>query len=357
MRASHAGLLASLLLPALAACKEETRAAAPRPVRTETVTLRPAEDSRLVVGEIRPRREADLGFRVGGKLLARPAEMGAIVRRGDLLARLDDQDYRNKLRAAEADLAAAAAAVAEVQASEGRTRALLASGTATRASFDVAVKNRRAAEANLDSAQAALDLARDQLRYTELRAEADGVVTAVGPEPGKVMNAGEMAVRIAPPAERDAVFAIPEPAFTAAEAPVFRVALLSDPSVAVEGTVREIAPVADPATRTYLVKVALAEAPAQMRFGAAVSGRLQARGAPVATLPGSALFDRQGRPAVWVYRRQDGTVALKEVTLARYAGDQVQVASGLAEGEIVVTAGVNRLHEGQKVRLMDGARS
>ena len=118
---------------------------------------------------------------------------------------------------------------------------------------------------------------------------------------------------------------------------------------------REVSPVADTATRTYLVKVTLRKPPEEMRFGASVVGRLKATTAPVVVLPGSALFDKAGKPAVWVYQSASGTVALKPVGISRYETDRVVLSEGLVKGDIVVTAGVNRLREGQKVRLADGA--
>ena len=274
-----------------------------------------------------------------------------------MLARLDEQDYQNKLRSADADVASAAAVLTEAQGAEGRLRQLLATGTTTRANYDAALKNLRSAEAKLDSAKAALALAKDQVGYAELNAEFDGIVTAVGAEPGQVINIGQMVVRLALPDEKDAVFAIAESAFRgrpAGDRPEVIVALLSNPSMTADGVVREISPVADATTRTFQVKVTLKSPPDAMRFGSSVVGRLKATTAPVVVLPGSALFDKAGQPAVWVFQAATSSVALKPVAVARYETDRVVVSEGLAKGEIVVTAGVNRLREGQKVRLADG---
>jgi RND family efflux transporter MFP subunit len=242
----------------------------------------------------------------------------------------------------------------EAAAAEGRLRELLASGTTTRANYDAALKNMRSGEAKLDSSQAAVDLARDQLKYTELRADFAGIVTAVGAEPGQVVNVGQMIVRLAQPTEKDAVFAVAESAFRdrpPGDRPEVIVTLLSNPGVSAEGVVREVSPVADPATRTYQVKVTLKSPPREMLFGASVLGRLKATTAPVVVLPASALFDKQGVPAVWIYQPASGSVALKPVAVARYETDRVVISEGLVKGDVVVTAGVNRLREGQKVRL------
>jgi RND family efflux transporter MFP subunit len=347
---------------ALAACNEQEAAKAPdiRPVRTLVVEPKPIDDDRQAVGDIRPRHESDIGFRVAGKLTARLVDVGAMVKKGASLARLDEQDYQNKLRAAEADVAAAEAALVEAQAAEGRLKQLLASGTTTRANYDAALRNLRSAEAKLDSAKAALALAKDQLGYAELHADFDGIVTAVGAEAGQVVNTGQMIVRLAAPAEKDAVFAIAESAFRDQppenQRPEVIVTLLSNPGIVAEGAVREVSPVADPATRTYQVKVGLRSPPEQMRFGASVIGRLKTVTAPVVVLPGSALFDKGGKPAVWLVDKASNAVALKPVQVARYEMDRVVIAEGLAKGDVVVTAGVNRLREGQKVRVGEGGK-
>lgn len=347
-----------LLLLALGGCEEQiaTVNTELRPVRTKLVILQRIEDSRRAIGEIRPRQEADLGFRVSGKIISRNVDVGTIVKRGDIIARIDNQDSRNRLQSALADVNAADAVLMEAQLSESRQRILLAQGITTQAKFDIALKNTRGAQASLDSAKVAVAMARDQVTYTELAAEFDGIVTAVGAEAGQVVNVGQMIVRLAPPTERDAVFAIAESAFEGfqpEDRPQVTVTLLSDPAISSDGAVREVSPIADPATRTYQVKVGLENPPEQMRFGASVSGKLKALTAPVVILPGSALFDLAGKPAVWVYHADTSTVALQRVTVKGYETDRIIVSDGIAQGDVVVTAGVNQLREGQKVRLAE----
>jgi RND family efflux transporter MFP subunit len=169
-----------------------------------------------------------------------------------------------------------------------------------------------------------------------------------------------MVVRLARPEQVDGVFNVAESAFRdrkSGETPAVVVSLLSSPGVVADGVVREVSPVADPATRTYQVKVSLENPPPAMRFGASVMGRLKATTAPVIVLPGSALFDKGGKPAVWLFDSGTSTVTLKPVEVARYEADQVVVSSGLSKGDVVVTAGVNRLREGQHVRLAEAAGS
>lgn len=355
---SFAVLVAAL---GVAGCKEaEAPKQEVRPVRTVVVDPKPIEDDREAVGEIKPRRESDIGFRVSGKVVSRAVDVGVSVKEGEPLARLDDQDFQNKLRSAEADVTSAEAALVEATASEDRQSQLLEKGVTTKANYDAALKNKRAAQASLDSAKAALELAKDQLNYTELKADFDGIVTAVGAEPGQVVNSGQMVVRLAKPDQVDAVFNVAESAFRdrkAGEKPEVIVSLLSSPGIKAEGVVREVSPVADPATRTYQVKVTLEDPPVAMRFGASVLGRLKATTADVVVLPGSSLFDKEGKPAVWIYDSTTSTVHLQPVTVARYETDLVVISEGLSKGDIVVTAGVNRLREKQAVRLLEGSSS
>ena len=350
---------ALVLLVAVSGCGQEApKLGEVRPVRTYVVDLKPIEDDRQAVGEIKARQESDLGFRVSGKLISRVVDVGATVKKGDLLARIDEQDFQNKLRSAEADTASAAAVLVEAQGAEGRLRQLLSTGTTTRANYDTALKNLKSAEAKLESARAALALAKDQVGYTDLVADFGGIVTAIGAEPGQVINIGQMVVRLALPGDKDAVFAIAESAFRgrpSSDRPEIVVTLLSNPNTSADGIVREISPVADPATRTYQVKVTLRDPPEQMRFGSSVSGRLKSTTAAVAVLPGAALFEKDGKPAVWIYQAATSTVTLKPVVVTRFETDRVVVSDGLAKGDVVVTAGVNRLREGQKVRLAEGA--
>jgi RND family efflux transporter MFP subunit len=354
MSVSRQTLLLALLL-LLAGCGDSsTTGPEIKSVRTVTVDPKPLEDDRRAVGEVRPRYESELAFLVSGKVIQRSVDVGVAVRKGDLLARLDDQDYRNRLKQSEADFLAAEAVLVEAKAAEERQRKLLDSGITTRAVYDTALKNLRSAQAKLDQAKSAVDLARDQHAYSELHAEFDGVVTAVGVEAGQVVSSGKMVVRVARSEEKDAVFSIAEQAFESKRPetpPEIAVLLLANPGITADGVVREISPIADPTTRTFQVKVTLNNPPEQMRFGGSVVGRVKTSTRPVVVLPGSALFDKGGKPAVWVVDPSSGAVGLKPVTIARYETDRVVVSEGLAKGDVVVTAGVNRLRENQKVRI------
>jgi RND family efflux transporter MFP subunit len=354
---SRAILLAFTLV--LAGCKPENAHVDVRPVRTIVVDPKPVLDGRQAVGEVKPRYESDLSFRVTGKLVARRVDVGAMVKQGDTLASLDVVDYQNRLRSAEADVSASEAALVESQSTEARLGKLLKSGWTPQASYDVALRNLRSAEAKLAAARAALDLTRDQLNYTVLKADFDGVITSVGAETGQNVSAGQTVVKLAQLTDKDAVFNIAETALVdhRTEGEEVIVWPLSNPQLTIEGVVREVAPVADSTTRTYTVKVTLKDTPSSILFGMSIGGRWKGNSALVVTLPLSVLFEKDGAPAVWVFDQQSGSAALKPVIVARYEADTVIIASGLAKGDMVVTAGINSLREGQKVRLADAAAS
>jgi RND family efflux transporter MFP subunit len=351
------GVSLALLAAALGGCKAEKAALDVRSTRTVIVEPKQIDADRQAVGEVRPRYESDLSFRVPGKVLVRSVDVGAIVRQGDTLATLDTQDFQNRLRSAEADVASAEAELVETQGNEVRKAKLLKDGFTPQATYDTALRNLRSAQARLTSAKATLNLTHDQLRYTALKADFDGVITAVGAEPGQNVNAGQMVVRLVRPADKDAVFNIAETAFTGhhpiGEDAEVMVWPLSNPELKIEGIAREISPIADSTTRTYTVKVTLKNPPPQLRFGMSIGGRWKASSSPVVALPLSALFEQSGTPAVWVVDESSGCVALRPVTVARYETDIVVIADGLTKGDVVVTAGANTLRQGQKVRIAE----
>src|SRR6516165_10209071 len=301
---------ALVLMLGMTACQKEEKAAAPniRPVRAVTVEPSEAGETVSLTGEIQPRYQADLGFRVNGKILERPVDVGTQVKKGDLLARLDPQQYRQDFEVAKAEVAAAEAEVTRSQAQEYRQRELLKNGNTTRVQYDQALKTFKTAQAQLDSAQARQVQASENLGYTELKADNDGVITTIGADPGQVVSAGQMVVRLAQPGEREGVFNIGEGVFkTRPKDPTVTVHLVSNPEIETAGKVRYVSPQADPATRTYTVRVSLPDAPPQMRLGANVVGTVTLDQGQTVSIPGSALFQKDGKPAVWLVSK-DGTV-------------------------------------------------
>lgn len=341
---------ASLLL---VACSEEKPAPLPpRAVRTVVVDPQPLRLSGSGSGTIEARYVNNIGFLISGRLLSREVDIGANVKEGDLLARIDPVDYESKLTSAQSEVNSAQAVLDQATGEEGRFKQLLANGFTSQARYDQALKDLQAAQAGMMGAQADLKLAQDQLRYTNLKSPTSGVVTRVGANVGQVVQAGEMVVQLSSYDDRDGVFAVSVINIALAKIGMkVKVWLQAKPTVVVEGTVREIAPNADPVTGTYTVKVALDNPPADMFIGAVVVGEVSVAGNVAVTLPATAILQTGDKPAVWVVSEPDGTVKQVPIEIGQYNTKTVTVTSGLSKGERVVTAGVNSLAEGQKVSL------
>ncbi len=347
-------LAAALIAATVAGCdKPAPPAAEARPVRTVTVERGAEGETVSLTGQVRAKDQVSLAFRLDGRMIERPVNVGDVVTAGQVVARLDPQNQQNALRSAQANLASAEAALTQARLTFRRQQELLKGGWTPRAKFDEAQQALATAQAQVDSAQAQLRIAQDQLSYTVLFADAPGVVTAVGAEPGEVVRAGQMIVQLARQGGRDAVFDVPEQLIrTGPRDPLVEIALTNDPQVKATGRVREVAPQADSATRTFQVKVGIIDPPEAMRLGSTVTGRIKLAAPPGVEVPASALTEANGRPAVWVVDPQSQTVSLRNVDVARYDPATVVISQGLETGEIVVTAGVQTLHPGQKVRLL-----
>ena len=234
-----------------------------------------------------------------------------------------------------------------------RMRDLVADSAVSRATFDQAVAMLKTAESQVDSVQAQLTLALNRLSYTRLVSEVAGVVTARGPEPGEVVSAGRMIVQVAREGARDAVFGVPaQLKDIAPKNPEIRVVLTSDPSISAIGRVREVSPRADAVTGTFAVRVRLIDPPAAMRLGSTVTGSVNLDATNAIEIPASALMRSGGTTAVWVVDPKALTVSLRQVEVQSQDTASVRIGAGLKAGDLVVTAGVQALHPGQKVRLL-----
>jgi RND family efflux transporter MFP subunit len=358
--ASHAARMTALAaLVALAACDEAAEPAPEpiRPVRVLVVERSAPSETLSLTGSVEAAETAALAFRTGGRLLERTVGVGDAVVADQLVGRLDAETQRNALRAAEAQLSTALGERDRAEADYERQAQLLERGFTTRQRYDNALQTMQVARSSADAAEAQLANTQEQLAFTELYADAPGVVTAVGAEPGEVVAAGRMIVTLARQGGRDAVFDVPERIMRASPTdPVVTVSLTSDPSVQATGRVREVSPQADPVTRTFAVRVGLIDPPADMRLGSTVTGSISL-GAPEGfELPSTALLEQDGAPAVYVFDPAAGTVALRPVTVERFDLATALIADGLVDGEAVVTAGVQALRPGQQVRIAGGER-
>ena len=235
----------------LSACNRTVEAppAEIRPVRAITIEKRAGGETVALTGSIQAQTEINLSFRIDGRMLERLVNVGDTVRPGQLVARLDSQNEESSLQAARAQLGAARAQLTEARNNFVRFRDLVAENAVSRASFEQAESIQKSAESQVESAQTQVTLAENRLSYTRLVSDVAGVVTAVGAEPGEVVGGGRMIAQVAREGGRDAAFDVPARVKDAApKNPEITVALTSDPQVVATGTVREVAPRADPVT-------------------------------------------------------------------------------------------------------------
>ena len=338
----------------IAACKREEALArepsVPR-VQVERVTFQPSETARTFVGVVQPRHETDLGFRVAGKVVERRVGVGDRVRKGDLIARLDPTDLRLQVESAEAELAAASSSLAQTAADERRYAGLRSNGFAATADYDRKKAARDEAEGRMKRARRTLELARNQLEYGELRADADGVVTATPVEAGQVVPIGQAVVRIAQSGEREALVALPETWLTDAPDATATVRLWSQDVRPYRASLRELSPQADPATRTYAARFRIDGAGEEVAFGMTATVTLtRQEQVAAAQVPLAAIVNRGTGPHVYVVDPANETLISRPVTVATFGSRTAAVTEGLSDGDTIVTLGVQKLEAGRKVR-------
>src|SRR3982075_195895 len=347
-------LVIAVTLPLAACGKEQPKKVEIRPVRVITVQHAPSGDTISLTGQIQAKDEINLAFRTAGRLQERNVTVGDPVKPDQVVARIEPQDYRNALRSAEADLASAQAVLANSKGTEGRQSELLSKGFTTHVQYDQAEQQLKTVQAQVESAQAKLQNAKDNLTYTDLKSDVAGLVTAKGAEPGEIVAVGRMILQVAKEGDRYAVFNVPSQLIRQSpKDPEVTVSLSDDPTIVATGHVREVAPQADTATGTYVVKVALNNPPDAMRLGATIVGQVKVQSEPVIELPGTALTQSEGTPAVWVVDPGKKTVSLVPVTISHYDTSSAVVSHGLTDGDLVVIAGVQALQPGQEVRLLE----
>jgi membrane fusion protein, multidrug efflux system len=345
---------------ALAACSPKETAAPkvepPRPVRTIVVTPQSSAIAIQLPGEVRPRIEARLGFRVGGKLSQRTVSIGDRVLPGQMLARLDPTDLAPALEAQQAQLVAARTdrdlAAVELE----RLRNLRARNYISQASLDRQQATHDSATARLNAAQAQVQQARNAVDFQVLRADAAGVVTAVEAEVGQVVAAGQAVLRIAHTGEREISLNIPETDLAIARATrdwTVLVPALGNRQLG--GRLREVAPISDPASRTYAARLTLSGDLEGVALGMTTVVQAVRPSAPSFVLPLSALHSRDSQPKVWRVDPATGRVSAVPVQTGGFLDDAVRITSGLQAGDRIVTAGANLLIDQQVVRVLADA--
>jgi RND family efflux transporter MFP subunit len=355
---SYSRLLAGISLAAaaiaLAGCNDSVaqKAVPSRPVLVATAHYEAESPERSFVGTIRPRIEADMGFRVPGKVAKRLVEVGQSVDVGEPLATLDEVDLKLQAEQADAELHAATGVLAQAAAAETRAKDLRVKGWTTDAQLDQAKAAADEARARLNRAERSVDLTKNSLSYATLLADSRGVVTATLIEPGQVVASGQTAIRVARLAEKEAVVAIPETLVGRAKEGTATVTLWSEPDKKYAAKLREIAPSADPATRTYLAKFSLPGADDRVSLGMTATLTLADPATQrVARLPLSALFNEGGDPSFYVVDDR-GDVTLRPVTVKAFESNDVVITGGVDEGARVVALGVQKLDPTQKVKVV-----
>ena len=329
------------------------RTQAQEPVRPVLSTVvEPTESSSTAaVGTVEPRYKTDLSFRVLGRLIARRVNVGDTVEQGEIVAAIDSTALELAVRSAKADLSRSQAQLANASATEQRQRTLITTDTTSKETLDNAVQVQAGAQASVARAQANLTKAIEQLSYAQVKADFAGVVTAVSADVGQVVSPGQTVVTVARPDIREAVVDIgPDFPVPLRVGLPFMVSLQILPTVHVDGQIREIAPQADPVTRTQRVRIALNDPPPTFQLGATVTARLATDQRPILRVPESAVLNKDGEDFVWVVDLPASAVSLRKVDMLRDEGG-IQVTAGLEAGTRIVTAGIHSLKPGQQVRI------
>jgi RND family efflux transporter MFP subunit len=330
-----------------------------RPVRSTVVGTSHGSVGATYSGEIQARYESKLAFETSGRIVARLVEVGSAVKRGQPLMRLDPAQETLQVIAADADVDGKKSRVAQDRIDLQRTEALLARNFASQAEVDAQRLALATSESQLKSALAQQQIKVNQRGYTLLKADRDGVVSAIHAEAGQVVSPGQAVVTLAADGERDVVVSIAESRVDELKAAkALQVSLWSLPGKTYAGTLRELAPDTDSVTRTYSARIAVKNPDSSLRLGMTASVfAADVDGARAIRLPLTAIHNVNGQPMVWVVDAKTGQVSPRAVKLGAAQNDHVLIAGGLTQGETVVTAGVHMLFAGQKVKVAGAAEA
>ncbi|MCV9963215.1 efflux RND transporter periplasmic adaptor subunit [Pararhizobium sp. BT-229] len=339
-----------LACASLAACEEKVEASPPpQQVRVIAAAVAQYRPDAQITGEVKARIQTELSFRVSGRVVERRADVGSRVHAGEVLARLNDTEQQADVSVARAALDSASAIVRQKTLNFERSRSLLQSQAIAQQIFDDAQQELRSAEASFDTAEAALATAEDALSYTELKADADGIITARTIEVGQVVSAAQSAVTLAHDGPRDAVFDVFEAFFLDGPPSVdVEVAPVGDQAHKLDAKIREVSPVIDTKAGTIRIKVALQDG-VQWSLGTPVVGTLWSASHDGIVLPYNAITSANGEPAVWLVNTANRSVSRREIAVARYRKSDFVVTGGIAPTDLVVTEGGKFLREGQAV--------
>lgn len=329
----------------------------PRPALTIIAGATSGASVSGIIGEVRPRYESIQGFRIAGKIIERKVEVGSVVKKGQVLARLDAADTGLAAQAAQADVRAAEADQALAEAEVERQRRLFDRKFISRSALDIREAQLKASTARVQQTRAQASVSGNQSRYTNLTADRDGVITEIRAEPGQVVESGEPIARIAGQDELEVVIAVPEsriPGITVGEDVEVRPWVEQEKNL--HGKVREIAPAADSATRTFNVRVSILDTDQTVHMGMTAGVRFAGEHTDTLLLPTAAVTRRDGKNVIWVVAPKTNQVQPREVQLGAFTETGVPVLNGLTSGERVVVAGLHALFPGQTVRPVETSK-
>jgi len=344
------------LLPlVLAACGDATPSADPRTqpplVRVETVEISTRAE-RSFTGIVAARVQSDLGFRVPGKILERLVDAGQTVKRGQALMRIDPENLRLAMRAQDEAVAAARARARQTSEDEVRYRDLVAGGAVSASTYDKVKASAESARAELNAAEAQAGVARNETGYAVIFADADGVVVETLAEPGQVVTAGQVVVRVAHAGRREAVIELPE-ALRPAIGSTGRATLYGS-GLAGPAKLRQLSDAANRQTRTFEARYVLEGRLADAPLGSTISIQISAgRSAPALQVPLGAIFDPGKGPGVWLVEGASPQVAWRAVEISGLSDESAAVVGDFNPGDRVVALGAHLLREGEHVRLVE----
>ena len=343
-----------VLIAGLSACGKEA-AKAPEARVVNVVRVHPGSGSSEVAysGDVRARYETNLSFRVAGKIVARNVEVGTVVRSGDVLARLDPEDQKLNAQSAQSQLAATQSEYDQIKADLERYSDLYKKEFISKADYDRRLSAFNVAQARLAQAKAQLSVTQNQTGYTALAADHAGVITAIQAEVGQVVAPGQAVMKLARTDDKEVVISIPENRLVELNgSKEIAITLWANPAMKYRGKVREVSPSADPVTRTYAAKISVLNPDTTMKLGMTANVYLTgARRGVSALLPATALFQDNGKAAVWLVDPAASTVKLVPVEVGEYIEDKIAITAGLKQGDVVIRAGVHKLFAGEKVRI------
>lgn len=322
----------------------------PRPALVVVVGKAAANNAMLLVGEVKSRYESNQGFRINGKIIERRVDVGNLVKKGQVLARLDATDTNLNAQAASADVKAAEANHALAKAEVERQRTLFNRKFISASALDLREAELKTSAARLEQVKAQAAVSGNQSRYTALIADRDGVITQIHAEPGQVVEAGATIVQIVDTKQIEVLVAVPESRMAKVKVgDSVAIKLWADREKTYLGTVREIAPAADSATRAFDVRVAVKDADEAIKLGMTAGVRFVQNEADEIIIPSTALTQINGKDSVWVIDN-NGVASPREVTAGQYTEAGIKITMGLQAGEMVATAGIHTLIKGQKVK-------